>query len=157
MAPLPILSSVSWRYQNDRRACPRHHVEGAANSRRPGHCADRMTTRTHSRTVAFSRPFLLKGIDRTLPAGGYQVVTDEELVEGLSFAVYRRTSTMMMVPAQSHGASSVEMVTIDPRDLQAAIERDAAMERDAATDKLPGAAPLELPPHADLVRLAGES
>jgi hypothetical protein len=32
---------------------------------------------------------------------------------------------MIFVPGRAHGASSVEMVPIDPRDLQAALERDA--------------------------------
>jgi hypothetical protein len=50
-------------------------------------------------------------------------VTDEELIEGLSFPAYRRVSTMILVPAQSHQA--VEMVTIDPLDLQVAQDRDA--------------------------------
>ena len=84
-----------------------------------------MTTRTTTKKVTFTRPFLLKGIDRTLPAGDYEVVTDEELVEGLSFPVYRRVATMIYVPAQSHRASSVEMVTIDPLALQDARNRDA--------------------------------
>jgi hypothetical protein len=83
-----------------------------------------MTTRTTRKTVTFLHPFTLEGVDRTLPAGEYQVVTDEELIEELSFPVYRRTATMMFVPAQSHG-NSIEMVTIDPRDLQAARDRDA--------------------------------
>jgi hypothetical protein len=85
-----------------------------------------MVARTLSKTVVFARPFLLKGVDRILPAGDYRVVTDEELIEGLSFPVYRRISTMIFVPAQSHPTSSVEMVTIDPIDLQAAQDRDAA-------------------------------
>jgi hypothetical protein len=86
----------------------------------------RMTTRTTKRKVTFIHPFLLKGVDRTLPAGDYQVITDEELIEGLSFPVYRRVSTMMYIPAQSpHSASSVEMVAIDPFALQAARDRDA--------------------------------
>jgi hypothetical protein len=85
-----------------------------------------MIARSLSKTVAFCRPFLLKGIDRTLSAGEYRVVTDEELIEGISFPVYRRVSTMIFVPAQSHAASSIEMVTIDPEDLQAAQDRDAA-------------------------------
>jgi hypothetical protein len=72
--------------------------------------------------VVFSKPFLLKGIDRMLPAGGYRVVTDEELIEGVSFPVYRRVSTMIFVPTPS----SIEMVTIDPLDLLAALDRDAA-------------------------------
>ena len=82
--------------------------------------------RTLNKTVVFTRPFLLKGVDRILPAGDYRVVTDEELIEGLSFPVYRRISTMIFIPGQSHLASSVEMVTIDPIDLQAAQDRDAA-------------------------------
>jgi hypothetical protein len=85
-----------------------------------------MTTRTSRKTLTFSGPFSLKGVDRELPAGDYRVVTDEELIEGLSFPVYRRVSTMIFVPAQSHRASSVEMVTIDPLDLEAALEQDAA-------------------------------
>ena len=85
-----------------------------------------MTTRTRQESVVFSRPFELKGIDRILPPGDYQVVTDEELIEELSFPVYRRVSTMMLVPAQSHHTSSIEMVAIDPRDLQAAQDRDSA-------------------------------
>jgi len=31
---------------------------------------------------------------------------------------------MIFVPAESHHASSVEMVAIDPQELQAALERD---------------------------------
>jgi len=84
-----------------------------------------MTTRTTTKKVTFAHPFLLEGVDRTLPAGEYEVVTDEELVEGLSFPVYRRVSTMIYVPAQSLSASSVEMVTIDPLALQEARDRDA--------------------------------
>jgi hypothetical protein len=79
-----------------------------------------MTVRTSSKTVTFAHPFLLKGFDRILAAGDYRVVTDEELIDGLSFPVYRRVATMIFVPAESGSASTVEMVTIDPQDLQAA-------------------------------------
>ena len=83
-----------------------------------------MTTRTSNKMVTFALPFLLKGVDRELASGSYRVVTDEELIEELSFPVYRRVSTMIFVPAQ---ASSVEMVSIDPLDLEAAQDRDKAM------------------------------
>jgi hypothetical protein len=86
-----------------------------------------MATRTQRKTITFDRPFLLKSMDRVLPPGNYVVVTDEELVEGLSFPVYRRVSTTMMVPAENR-PSSVEMLTIDPRDLDAAQGRDAASD-----------------------------
>jgi hypothetical protein len=90
-----------------------------------------MTPRSRSKSVVFSHPFELKGVDRILPAGDYRVVTDEELIEELSFPVYRRISTMIFVPGPGRQASSLEMVTIDPRDLE------AAQDRDSATNQLP--------------------
>ena len=75
--------------------------------------------------MSFARPFLLKCVDRVLAAGQYKVITDEELIEELSFPVYRRVATMIFVPADSQNSSSVEMVAIDPRDLQDAQDRDA--------------------------------
>ena len=75
--------------------------------------------------MSFARPFLLKGVDRVLAAGQYKVATDDELIEELSFPVYRRVATMIFVPADSQNSSSVEMVAIDPRDLQDAQDRDA--------------------------------
>ncbi len=71
------------------------------------------------------------------PPGDYEVVTDEELIEGLSFPVCHRVSTAIIVPAQSHQASSVEMVAIDPRDLQAAQDRDASAHQPPATKSPP--------------------
>ena len=80
-----------------------------------------MTMRTTEKTITFHRPFCLKGVDRLLPPADYRVMTDEELIQGLSFPAYRRVS---FVPAPS--GSAVEMVPIDPLDLQAAEERDVA-------------------------------
>ena len=74
--------------------------------------------------MTFAHPFLLKGVDRILAAGDYRIVTGEELIEELSFPVYRRVATMIFVPAESGSASTVEMVTIDPQDLLAAQELD---------------------------------
>ena len=86
-----------------------------------------MTTHTQRKTVTFSCPFQPKGIERVLPPGNYVVVTDEDLIEGLSFPAYRRVSTALMVPAQNR-PSLLEMLTIDPRDLEAAQERDATSD-----------------------------
>jgi hypothetical protein len=82
-----------------------------------------MTIRTIRQTIAFRKPFYLKGVDRLLPPGDYSVVTDEELIEGLSFSAYHRISKVMFVPAQS--GSAVEMVTIEPLDLEATREQDS--------------------------------
>jgi hypothetical protein len=59
-----------------------------------------MMTRTRRKIVTFKEPFSLEGIGRSLPAGSYEVITDEELIEVLSFPVYRRVATMMPVPGQ---------------------------------------------------------
>lgn len=83
-----------------------------------------MSIRTTRKIVKFSNPFSIEGVGRVLPAGNYEVVTDEELIEGLSFPVYRRVATMMLAPTQSSQAPSIEMLTIDPVDLAAALERD---------------------------------
>ena len=72
-----------------------------------------MLTRTRRETVTFHSPFSLQGIGRVLAAGSYEVVTDEELIEGLSFPVYRRVATTMLVPAEGY-RGSVEMLTVDP-------------------------------------------
>jgi hypothetical protein len=85
-----------------------------------------VTVRTRDAVWAFHKSFSLKGVDRLLPAGNYRVTTDEELIESLSFPVYRRVATMILVPGQGHWRSSVEMFTIDPAELQAAHEKDTA-------------------------------
>jgi hypothetical protein len=83
-----------------------------------------MYTRSREVTMSFTRPFSLRGIGRELPAGDYRIITDEEMIEGLSFPVFRRVATMMMVPGRNRG--SIEMVVIDPLELEAVQARDAA-------------------------------
>jgi hypothetical protein len=89
--------------------------------------------RTTTKTVRFRRPFCLKGVDRLLPPADYRVMTDEELIESLSFPAYHRVSTVIFVPASS--GSAIEMVTIDPLDLQAAEDQDAMPNEPAAVRK----------------------
>ncbi len=101
-----------------------------------------MMTRTQRTTSVFARPFRLRGVDRVLPAGSYDVVTEEELIEELSFPVYRRVSTVIFVPGQS--AASIEMVTIDPLDLAAAQGDDHAQTKPHDPDKEP---PMSLVTH----------
>ena len=84
-----------------------------------------MTVRTRDKVWAFHKSFSLKGVDRVLAPGDYRVTTDEELIESLSFPVYRRVATMIFVPGQGHRRSTVEMFAIDPLDLRAAWEKDA--------------------------------
>lgn len=82
-----------------------------------------MTTRTTRKTVTIARPFCFSGMDGTQPPGTYTVETDEELIEELSFPVYRRTATVMLLPSPSGGAGSGQVVNIDPLELEAALEQ----------------------------------
>lgn len=85
-----------------------------------------MTVRTSQRTVTFTRPFSLSGIDEAQPAGTYTVQTHEELLPGLSFLAYRRIATLIFLPSRPGGTFVEQLVDIDPLELEAAQERDAA-------------------------------
>ena len=54
-----------------------------------------MTMRSTRSTVTFSSPFTLSGYPGDLPAGDYEVLVEEELLQGLSFEAYRRTATYL--------------------------------------------------------------
>ncbi|MGY8704266.1 hypothetical protein RAD16_00800 [Bradyrhizobium sp. 18BD] len=81
-----------------------------------------MTIRSRHETVTFKHPFHLRGIARELPAGAYEVVTDEETIDGLSFEVWRRVATMITVPAEGmRGATErLSIGSVDLADAQAA-------------------------------------
>ena len=81
-----------------------------------------MTIRSRHETITFRHPFHIRGIARELPAGAYDVVTDEEAIEGLSFAAYRRVATMITVPSeQVRGATEMLSIgSVDLADAQAA-------------------------------------
>lgn len=83
-----------------------------------------MTTRSRRETITFLHPARIKGIERPLPAGAYEVVTDEEMIEGLSFPSYRRVATMIMVPGAPPHHHSMEMFAITSVDLADAQKRD---------------------------------
>ena len=84
-----------------------------------------MTIRSRRETISFQHPFRIKGIDRFLPAGDYEVITDEEMIEGLSFAAYRRVATMILVPSAPPHSSATEMISVGSVDLSDAQRVDA--------------------------------
>jgi hypothetical protein len=85
-----------------------------------------MTTRSRRETITFRHAFRIKGIDRLLPPGGYEIITDEEMIEGLSFASFRRVAVMIMVPAAPPRTSTMEMISIASIDLSDAQRIDAS-------------------------------
>jgi len=88
-----------------------------------------MTIRSRRETVSFKHPFRIRGIERVLPAGAYEVVTDEETIEGLTFSAYRRIATMITVPAES-GRGVTEMLSIGSIDIASAQAVDASIVHD---------------------------
>jgi hypothetical protein len=85
-----------------------------------------MTMRSRRETITFKHSFQIKGIDRLLPPGAYEVITDEEMIEGLSFASFRRVATLIMVPAAPPRSSTMEMISIGSIDLADAQRIDAS-------------------------------
>jgi hypothetical protein len=89
-----------------------------------------MTMRSRRETFHFRHPFRIKGIDRLLSPGAYEVITDEEMIEGLSFPCFRRVATMMMVPGAAPNRASMEMISISSVDLSDAQRIDASASRE---------------------------
>jgi hypothetical protein len=85
-----------------------------------------MTIRTTSRTVTFTRPFLLKGVVEEQPAGIYIVETDEEPLATASVEAYRRIATLLRLPGRPGSLVLGQVVDIDPAELAEALEKDAA-------------------------------
>jgi hypothetical protein len=83
-----------------------------------------MSDRSTETTVTFRHPFRLTALDQPQPAGTYMVVTDEEEVPGLSYVAFRRTATMLHVPAVGVSRTHAEVVCIDPLELTAALIAD---------------------------------
>ena len=84
-----------------------------------------MTMRTTSRTVTFTRPFVLSGIGEQQPAGSYTVETDEELIGNAPMTAYRRISTLIRLPGRPGSLVLEQVVDIDAAELAAALARDA--------------------------------
>jgi hypothetical protein len=84
-----------------------------------------MSTRSAESTVTFSQAFCLSQFDHPQPAGSYQLVTEEEPLEGLSFTAYHRVRTLLYLPANSRPGRARQVVEIDPAELAAAIVSDA--------------------------------
>jgi len=57
-----------------------------------------MTIRSRREVAAFKHAFQIRGIDRQLPTGAYEVITDDGSIEGLSLPTFRRIATMIVVP-----------------------------------------------------------
>ena len=82
-----------------------------------------MSSRTTTSVVTFLYPFVVAGYTDELPAGAYQVLADDEVMQSHSFAVYRRTATYLLI---NWHAGKTELRAVDHRDLELALAQDQA-------------------------------
>jgi hypothetical protein len=86
-----------------------------------------MTVKVTRTTVSFNGPFSLRNVEGIQPAGTYAVCVEEELIEGLSHAAYRRISTTIQIQIASTASSDVQsrFVKVDQTDLDATLMKDS--------------------------------
>lgn len=82
-----------------------------------------MISRTTTSTVSFAYPFEIDGYINALPAGDYELVVDEELLQNLSFVSYLRTATYIMIKGNNND-DSIQMHRIDPDELELILSLD---------------------------------
>lgn len=92
-----------------------------------------MIMRTQKTSVTFASSFTLEGRDEIFPPGTYAVETEEQLLEGLTFTAFRRTQVSIRFPATSGHSATARMLILEPKQLDAAIERDRIASKRAAT------------------------
>ncbi len=85
-----------------------------------------MNTRSTRSTVTFFHPFSLGEKSEVLPAGDYEILVEEEELQGLSFLAYRKTATYLIVV----GKGRTEMREISRNDLESVLSRDQAITED---------------------------
>ena len=79
-----------------------------------------MAIRTTRSEVTFRASFLLSEVGEALPAGTYDIETDEEIIETNERTIYRRVATLLRVSS----GGIAETFTIKPESLDAAIQSD---------------------------------
>lgn len=83
--------------------------------------------REKRRQLTFRRPFSVRGIDRLLPAGTYELVPDHELASEPYLPVYRPVVALLFIPGQPHRHSSIVKANVDSAEILVAHRRDQAL------------------------------
>lgn len=86
-----------------------------------------MEARSSKSIATFINAFTLPGYAEELPPGDYEVIAEEELLQGVSFLVYRTTALFFTVQRRVRDAVETQMITISPQDLRRALSRDQAI------------------------------
>ncbi len=82
--------------------------------------------RTKTATVVFARPFRIEGYGGLFAAGAYTVETDEQQLEGVSFAAFQRVRTAIYLDRSACRPGDGRIVIISGAALDAALGKDRA-------------------------------
>jgi hypothetical protein len=84
-----------------------------------------MTIRTTRAIASFKEPFALRSVDGMQPPGDYKVYIEDELIQGLSHAAYRRVATLLRTPSISSPQDDARLISISETDLAGALMKDS--------------------------------
>jgi hypothetical protein len=88
-----------------------------------------MHVRFSRSVVTFVNPFVISGYAQGFPAGDYEVVAEEEVLQGLTFVSYRRTATYLTHCGRLGAAQPDSLQAITEFDLETALSRDRTPAR----------------------------
>lgn len=114
-------------------------VKSAANSNGiSGELADQQVSDTLSRhspmrttesEITFIQPFTLESLMVQQKPGTYRVVVDEERIDRLSFAAYKRVATYIEIPAITVTTGKRRLLQVSREEIAHALKRDSELEK----------------------------
>lgn len=88
-----------------------------------------MTIRTVRRVMTFVRPFRLSGVEKPLAAGTYDVATEEEQLDGVSFPAFRRLQSYLTRRATTDSSAAVTAIVVDLDELTRVYEEEQISDK----------------------------
>lgn len=86
-----------------------------------------MNLRSSKFTVEFSNEFCLPGSEQLLSAGPYEVLIEEECIQGPTFETWQRITTYLLVRQKGARSGQVDLCETTERALFEALRRDDAI------------------------------
>lgn len=83
-----------------------------------------MHTQTRKTTVSFARPFQLDGLEKVLPAGFYNVESENDVLDGMFLSDCLRPSVLIHLHAAPGNPVYAQTMTVPWAVLEAALLRD---------------------------------
>ena len=100
-----------------------------------------METRTIWSKVTFRQEFSLPGSDAVFPPGEYDLLTEEERLQGLSFDAYRRSRAFLEVAPDPRFPARTELCLVTEADLHQARGHAAVVMEGSICHRVPSSLP----------------